>query len=137
MNNDGDSSQRLADLYLAAKNRWKGCDWTTKFGRLELELRGMFAKQARLLADATSGEEAKAWTEATRWLEQVEQDACAAQAAAATAVELIEKRDFAAGLAKIEEAYRLESRYRQSVIWKPLREHIAEQVSQHSADMRP
>lgn len=114
------SAKEISDVYLAAVDRWTGCDWTTNFGSRHLNLHGMNSRQTRLLAEATSGEESSAWGDATRWLDQVQRDAKAAQTAAATAIECLQKDDVSAALSKIKEARQLESRYRQPVVWAPL-----------------
>ncbi len=123
--NDYEITRQVTDRYLAAAELWLGCDWTTSFGARGLDLRGLKAKQTRLLAEATAGEESEAWLAATRWLEQVEQNAREARSAASSAVELFTKRRRAMALARVTKACQLEARYHQQLVWEPLRELIA------------
>lgn len=118
-------TKEISEMYLTAVDRWTGCDWTTNFGSRHLNLKGMHSKQTRLLAEATSGEESSAWGDATRWLDQVQRDAKAAQTAAETAIECLQKDDVSSALSKIKEACQLESRYRQPGVWAPLCELIS------------
>jgi hypothetical protein len=130
-------AQEISDVYLAAVDRWRGCDWATNFGPQRLNLQGMNSKQTRLLAEATSGEESNAWGEATRWLEQVERDANAAQSAANTAIELLETDDLPVALSKVKEACQLESKYRQPVVWTPLCKLISKAKDGQGVDRIP
>ncbi len=105
-----------------AVNQWLGCDWQTAFGARRLDLNGMRSDQTRILSDATSGDESKAWEEATAWLEQVDQDALGAQAAASLAVTHFENQHFAKAIEQIDLAVALEAKYRKPVTWTVLRE---------------
>ncbi len=118
-------TRQVTNGYLAAAESWQGCDWTTSFGPRGLDLRGLKAKQTRLLAEATSGEESEAWAAATRWLEQVERDARDARSAASSAVELFAKQQWAAALARANAACALEAQYHEQLVWGPLRDLIA------------
>ena len=75
----------LSAIYEQLEGRWVGCDWTTDFGPGHLDLCGVTARQAALLARATSGQESDQWQEATRWLSQVETDVETARRAAQAA----------------------------------------------------
>ncbi len=118
-------SPQVTKAYLAGAESWQGCDWTTSFGPQGLELCGLKAKQTRLLAEATSGEESEAWDAATHWLEQVERHARDAQSAASSAVELFTQQQWVAALARAEAACELESQYHARLVWGPLRDLMA------------
>ena len=109
--------------YLEAVDAWKGCDWDTFFGPLHLNLNRLTARQTRILADATSGEESNCWDEASHWLEGIERDAKAARNYASAATGLLTS-NVTAALERIENAYRLESKYREPNVWKSLRDLI-------------
>lgn len=115
--------------YEEAKGKWWGCNWQTKHGPRRLLLKDFRAKQARLMAEATSGEEAAAWDAAARYLVQVELDAKAAENAAADAIAFAMNESWGAALRSMDAAVRLESKYRISETWKPLRDVIASQAS--------
>jgi hypothetical protein len=118
--------KRLAQLYLCAVGKWRGCDWATSFGRRGLNLKGLGACQAGLLACALAGEERQAWSEAAGWLRQVEEDARDAERHADAAV-------FLAMFGLLDEARRhartahdLEASYRAPTAWGPLCEALEE-----------
>ena len=113
----------VARAYLEAVGAWRGCDWETSFGPRHLNLNNLTARQTRILADATSGEESNCWDEATRWLEAVERDSKAARNYAAAATGLLTS-NVTAALDRIENAIRLESKYREPTVWKQLRDLI-------------
>ena len=118
-------TRQIANGYLTAAESWKGCDWTTSFGPLGLNLYGLKAKQTRLLAEATSGEESDAWAAASQWLEQVEQQAREARIAASSAVDLVGNQQWALARMRIDEACELESQYHEQLVWGSLRDLIA------------
>ncbi len=80
----------LAEATLAyerAVGLWTGCDWTTQFGNLDLDLNGWTAAEAESMAvEATDSEEVEDWTAAAQWLAQVEQNASLAESQAALAM---------------------------------------------------
>ncbi len=117
--------QVISALYEAQCGAWLGCDWHTRFGSLEVDLRKLRSQQTRLLSEATSGEESRIWEEATDWLRQVELDAQAAETAASEAVQLVRNRDFSLAETRIAEAVNLEAKYRTSVVWGPLATFIS------------
>jgi hypothetical protein len=110
----------LAEIVSRSLGRWTGCDWTTAFGPLGLNLHGLKAEQAQLVANATSGREAAVWRDAVGWLRQVEIDACEAQTHANLAVEWARLGNFELALTHAGHAFELEARYREPVVWKPL-----------------
>ena len=76
------------------------------------------------MANATSGDESHAWEQATRYLVEVEVDARNAERAAAQAISLIENGRWREALYEMDIAVKLESKYRESNVWRPLRDEI-------------
>jgi len=116
--------ETIRRAYLAAQGRWTGCDWDTDFGPSHLNLRGRFARQAQILANALAGAESQVWRDAQRWLEAVERDACDAEAAAARAVALAVSGDFAAADEAAYRACEIERKYPHPPVWHALLESI-------------
>src|SRR5262249_3275194 len=79
---------RIAEAFGRAAGSWMGCDWPTAFGKTRLNLCGLKASQALLLARATAGKEAADWHAAASWLTRIERDAREAEALARQAVKL-------------------------------------------------
>ena len=77
------------------------------------------------MADATAGDEAAAWEDATSFLRQVEVDARNAEEHAMKAAAFVLAADNAQALIEINKAVDLESKHRDSVVWKPMRGAIA------------
>ncbi|WP_417739618.1 hypothetical protein [Rosistilla oblonga] len=119
--------------YEKGRNRWRGCDWTTSFGSMGLDLNGMKPHQTRWLAGATSGEEAKHWEQAAEWLARVARDAQQAEAAATEAAALWKAGERTLALEKIQAAVALEARYRNPFVWKPLLHAIADSIRMNPA----
>jgi len=117
--------QTIQQHYEAAVGQWTGCNWQTAFGPKKLNLQGILARQASLLAEATSGEETAAWDDAERWLLQVEADAKTAAKHGENAVMLLASGHRDDAIAEADKAVALESRYRESLFWKPFRDTIA------------
>lgn len=109
--------KQIEQAYLEATGRWQGCSWHTQFGSKNLDLCDMSSSQAQLMARATSGEEAEAWREASKWLRQLERDARRAENAATRATKLCEEGKFRAAARSAKRAYELESNYRTSEVW--------------------
>lgn len=114
----------VAAQCLALAEKWKGCDWVTKHGPLELNLQGMSASQAELMSRATAGPEAKEWRSAAKWLRQLELDI-------ATITEEIRRAAFSIGLGEnqralehVELASSIEGKYRLPVICQSLRDWL-------------
>jgi len=118
-----DVERNAAQAYSKASGTWRGCDWKTSFGPRKLNLQNLTARQTRFLAEATSGEEAICWEHASHWLEDIEKDAKAARKFAAAAIELLSSNPTVA-LEHIENACRIEAKYREYIVWKPLRDLI-------------
>ena len=125
--------QRVTDGYVAAADAWRGCEWTTSFGPRRLDLRGLKARQTRLVAEATSGEEAEAWAAATRWLEMVEQRAREARSHAAAAVEHVARREWAQARMRMAQACALEAQFHEIRVWGPLHDLISAASEHESA----
>lgn len=115
------------------QNQWTGCDWPTKFGPRGLNLCGIAARQAALVARATSGQESVHWSEAAKWLTQVESDAEAAWRAAASAAQHAVAGQFKEALADAEFACELEQRYRRPATWEALESTIRQYVARGSS----
>ncbi len=116
-------------VWSTAVGRWTGCDWETAFGTQKLNLKGIQSRQARLLANVTSEVEAICWAEAALFLEQVEQDAGEAERSARKAVELLANGYPTEAIAAIDRAILLEAKYRDPVVWLPVRDAIVAQKS--------
>lgn len=115
----------VVQLHARATTQWWGCNWRTQYGPRKLNLIDVRSRQARLIADATSGGESSAWDAASTYLRNVEMDAAAAEVAAAEAVSLVRRGLWESALAFSDSAVALETKYRQSVTWRPLRDEIA------------
>lgn len=110
--------------YECDQGKWTGCNWRTSFGPRELNLSGIRCRQARILANATSGDESKAWREAADWLDRVERDAAEAEADALCAVNFA-----AAGLFDEAEVHALRAcdlgrKYDRLIVWNELHQAI-------------
>lgn len=119
-------------LYEQIKGHWRGCDWPTKFGTSELNLTGVTARQAALLARATSGQESADWQEAAHWLTAVEADAEAARHAAERAQFDAEAGRLQDALAHAERAVELERAYHASAGWQDLKDAVLAQLAARS-----
>ncbi len=91
----------------------------------------MRSRQAKLMAEATSGKESEAWHAASRFLAQLETDAAAAEQLALEAIDLVEHGQWAAALELANSAVQLEAKYRPSQIWQLMRDEIASELQQH------
>ncbi len=118
--------QVIKRAHEAVKDRWCGCDWPTVFGPLKFNLDGVNSRHARILAEATSGQESLAWEAAAAWLIELERDAQTARLAAAWSLSLAESGQLVEALLQADQAVSLEAKYREPITWKPLRSLIAE-----------
>ena len=125
MSNRPHVSAMIERLYADAKGQWWGCNWKSEDGPQKLNLCDMRSLQANLMAEATSGEEAAAWEQATLYLKLVEADAQTAERHAEKAVSLVLAGDFARALDEMNAAVTLESQYRDCIVWKRMRDEIA------------
>jgi hypothetical protein len=119
-------------LYELTKGRWIGCDWPTKFGAAELNLSGVTARQAALLARATSGQESADWQQAAHWLTTVEADAEAARQAAESAEQNAAAGRLQEALEDADRAVKLEQPYHREAYWQQLKDAIVEQLAGQS-----
>lgn len=106
--------------YQQAAGKWRGCDWPTRFGQSALNLDGLRAAQATLMARATAGSEAADWRAAVRWLTEVEGDARAAEQEARTAAALADSGELDEAIVCARRACTLESKYHGCLVWQPL-----------------
>lgn len=106
--------------YQAGHGKWAGCDWTTAYGPRRLDLAGIQARQARLIANATTGDESKAWNEAAQWLDDVEHDAATAETEALIALNLVDVGQLAEAEQHAFQACQLENRYQRASVWHDL-----------------
>jgi hypothetical protein len=111
--------------YRQATGRWTGCDWMTDFGPAHLNLQGLAAFHAMLLARATAGSEQTSWKAAVGWLQEIEQQARLAEEAAQQAVAQANAGDLRTALAWAQRACAIEAKYHEPLIWRPLRDAIA------------
>lgn len=118
--------QTFSAIYEQLEGRWVGCDWTTDFGAAHLDLCGVTARQAAMLARATSGQESAEWQKATRWLTGVEADADAARRAAAIASQEAAAGRFSTALIHAQRACELERAYHSRAVWQPLWDAVKE-----------
>ncbi len=98
---------------------------------LRLDLKNMRSRQARLMAEATSGKESEAWYAAALYLAQLELDARTAEQLALEAVTLTEHGQWSSALERAESAVQLEAKYRPSETWRLMRDEIAAELQQH------
>ncbi len=110
----------IEQLFQQSKGRWRGCDWVTHFGPMGLNLEGLKASQARIMAMATSGIESTQWLLASQWLQDLETDAILAEREANQAMHLIHSSQWQPAFEHLQRAYLLEQKYRPSRIWLPL-----------------
>ncbi|PQO41883.1 hypothetical protein C5Y97_02275 [Blastopirellula marina] len=120
---------QLINLYAAAANRWRGCDWKTEFGPARLNLANLRSVQLHLLVSATAGQESQNWAEAESWLQQVEKDAYLAEDAAYRATRQYVAGDLRGAVASINEACKLEAQYHAELVWAPLRDFLRSEVA--------
>lgn len=120
----------VARAYSVSTGKWWGCNWPTLFGPMQVQLENVRARQARLVADATSGKESEAWSAVAKYLSLVEDDAASAEKLALEAVNQLSNGRWSEALASADAAVALESKYRSSKTWRPLRDAIVAELSQ-------
>jgi hypothetical protein len=95
--------------YEEATGTWRGCDWTTRFGRTGLDLCGWAAADAVGMAlEAVGRKEAVDWSAAADWLAKVEQYARKAKDQAVAAVAAAEAERWEEALNHAQRAWALE-----------------------------
>lgn len=119
------ASGQFFEIFVQTAGKWRGCDWSTTFGLHALNLNGLVAGDAALIARATLGTEASDWRAAAKWLARVECQAKRAEAKAAQAAEVAEIGKLPEALRLAEEACGVERRYHVELVWQPLRDAIA------------
>jgi hypothetical protein len=116
---------RIRRVLAQATRRWTGCDWATRFGRTGLNLQGMAAVQALLLARATTGQEAADWYAAVQWLTKVQEDARTAEQEAYRAWSWVRNGAPRRALRHAWRALALEAQYHSRPIWTSFHEAVA------------
>jgi hypothetical protein len=125
----------IARAYLQATRKWCGCDWPTRFGQTALNLEGLKAAQALLLARATAGTEAADWRSAVTWLTQTEQDARQAEEEAHTALVLAEAGRLREALEHARQAVAVEAQYHARPVWQALQEAVEATLADGTAEV--
>ncbi|MDA8744401.1 hypothetical protein N9N28_07205 [Rubripirellula amarantea] len=120
-NGSVESLQRVFDHLC---DQWTGCNWKTAVGPLRLNLKNVRARQARLISEATSGDESAAWNLAMEFLASIENDALAARKSAETAMALMCLGKTDEAIAMVDRAVELEAKYRDPVVWTLLRDAV-------------
>ena len=118
---------RLQQLVTRASSGWTGCNWQTAFGPRQLNLAGIRAYQAQVIAEATPGEESQAWADAARWLRVVEHDAKLAATHGKQALQFASSGDALAARTQIVFAIGLEAKYRSPIAWPAVWSALADQ----------
>jgi len=119
----------LERAYSQGADKWMGCDWPTRFGKCGLNLDGLTAPQALLLARATSGAERADWHAAVPWLTGIEQDASKAQREASQGMALARAGKLREALSHVQRACALEARHHSRLVWQPLYDVIEAHLS--------
>ncbi len=114
----------ITQLFTQSTGVWVGCDWPTDFGSYHLDLAGLSAAQAVLMARATAGKESSAWHDASLWLARIEHEALEAETEARAALDDACRGDWVAALEHARTACDIEARYHTRLIWQPLRDRI-------------
>lgn len=117
---------RIRAAFQPAAGQWTGCDWPTTFWTTRLNLDGLRASQAFLLARATTGAEAADWRAAVTWLTQIEKHASRVEALAQRAERLSQASQMREALEIARQACRFESSYHRAPIWQAFCEAIEE-----------
>jgi hypothetical protein len=107
-------------IFREQSGKWAGCRWPMPFGKRAVDLNGMKAAQANIMARATSGPESADWRAAAKRLAQVESDAAEAEQAAAEAVAQAEQQNWKDALALAQRACSLEYHHHDQATWQPL-----------------
>ncbi|HYT92053.1 MAG TPA: hypothetical protein VEL76_25280 [Gemmataceae bacterium] len=101
--------EEIRAAYQRATGRWRGCDWSTTFGEMGLDLNGWSAASAASMAKETIDEQLRAdWSAAAGWLGQIERAAREAETHAAAAVDAVAAGDWRRAREQAERAWALE-----------------------------
>ncbi len=114
------SNPKVEAAFESACGRWRHCDWPVEFGPSRLKLTGINAKAAKLLANATAGEESRQWAAAAAWLSAVEKAALDALLAGKKARNAASSNDWDAAIGFAQEACLIEKAYRPVTVWGEL-----------------
>jgi hypothetical protein len=121
--------QSVAKAYDSTHRQWQTCDWTTEFGGLKLNLRGLRSAQALRLAKATCGSESNEWRMAAKWLRTIENGAATAESFALLAVDAASIGDHADAVKLIAQAVEAEAAWHEKPIWRALQIAIQRECS--------
>ncbi len=127
---EGHDRPELAEIlriYEEAAGTWSGCDWPTAFGGRGLNLEGWTADEAEAHVSQVDEEDQEAWTEAARWLKEIERRADEAEAEAEMAIRTVAAGNWAAAADHARRAWNLEfstgrTFRRQKATWQRLYE---------------
>jgi hypothetical protein len=107
----------IRQVYANAVGRWTGCDWSTEFGSLGLDLNGFTALQAKARArSARLMVEAQEWQAAADWLGEVERHAKLAEDHARLAVAAAEAGQWPEAREHARQAW-----FREFMVGRPMR----------------
>jgi hypothetical protein len=109
----------IDSAFRAAAGRWRGCDFATEFGTSKINLKGLRASQAFVLARAASEQDRRDWHAAAAWLEAIERDAAAAETEARHAVDLARIGMLDDAIEHAHAACTLERKYHERLLWGP------------------
>lgn len=119
----------IRNAHQAGRFQWRGCQWPGEFGPMRLNLNGLTARQAWILANATAGTESQTWRQAAEWLESVERDATTAEAEASLAVQLAADGHLHEAERHARIACELQQKYSAKPVWIDLLNCIRDEQS--------
>jgi hypothetical protein len=121
----------IEHAFQSCNGNWEGCDWFTKFGKTELNLRAIRSSHALFMARATSGQEKTDWLAAVHWLAEIERHADEAAREAALALKQIKAGDLQEALHHAQRACDIEERYHPIPVWTTFKDAIESMQSDH------
>jgi hypothetical protein len=129
------TQEDLNRAYEEAAGTWTGCDWHTRFGTSELDLKDWTSAAAREMARRTCGTEAgEEWWAAAQWLGQVEHHARQAEIQATLALTKAKAGNWREAFNHAQQSLALEFatgrplRRGYPLAWQPLHEVFEEAV---------
>jgi len=129
--------EQIRRAYHKATGRWRGCDWPTSHGEIELNLAGVSAADAQSRAERARENERAAWESAACWLERVECAAEKAEMEAALALAAANAGDLTSALAHAKRAGEHEhvaGRPDHEACWHGLEQAIEEALKHHGRE---
>lgn len=111
------SPKEIDSAFHACNGKWEGCDWFTRFGKSELNLRSIRSSHALVMARATSGQEKTDWLAAVNWLAEVERHADEASREASLAFRQFQLGDLYEALYHAQRACAIEEKYHAFPVW--------------------